>query len=141
MQPRNEKGNPDTRRRAAGRPPFQRVHEPDRLALSGSFPGHVGGRGFVPAIPVNHFQTIRDERFRRLFASATVAAKKILDRPAVRPSAFYAAATLGFARAANLAGEIPKARKAYQDFFGLWKDADPDIPILTQAKTEYANLQ
>jgi hypothetical protein len=34
-----------------------------------------------------------------------------------------------------------KARAAYQDFFALWKDADPDIPILKEAKAEYAKLQ
>ena len=36
---------------------------------------------------------------------------------------------------------LAKARAAYQDFFALWKDADPDIPILKQAKAEYAKLQ
>jgi eukaryotic-like serine/threonine-protein kinase len=39
------------------------------------------------------------------------------------------------------AREATKARTAYQDFLALWKDADPDIPILKQAKTEYAKLQ
>jgi len=38
-------------------------------------------------------------------------------------------------------GDIPKARTSYQDFLTLWKDADPDIPILKQAKAEYANLR
>jgi len=38
-------------------------------------------------------------------------------------------------------GETVKARAAYQDFLTLWKDADPDIPILIAAKTEYAKLQ
>jgi hypothetical protein len=38
-------------------------------------------------------------------------------------------------------GDAPKARAAYQDFFALWKDADPDIPILKEAKAEYAKLQ
>ena len=36
---------------------------------------------------------------------------------------------------------LAKARTAYQDFLTLWKDADPDIPILKQAKAEYAKLQ
>jgi hypothetical protein len=36
---------------------------------------------------------------------------------------------------------LAKARAAYQDFLTLWKDADPDIPILKQAKAEYARLQ
>jgi hypothetical protein len=41
----------------------------------------------------------------------------------------------------ELAGDKTKARSAYQDFLTSWKDADPDIPILKQAKTEYAKLQ
>jgi eukaryotic-like serine/threonine-protein kinase len=40
-----------------------------------------------------------------------------------------------------LHGEQVRAQTAYQDFLTLWKDADPDIPILKQAKTEYAKLQ
>ena len=38
-------------------------------------------------------------------------------------------------------GDKVKAKAAYQDFLTLWKDADPDIPILMQAKAEYAKLQ
>jgi len=48
---------------------------------------------------------------------------------------------LGLARAYTLQGDVTKARIAYQDFLTLWKDADPDIPILKQAKAEYAKLQ
>jgi hypothetical protein len=40
-----------------------------------------------------------------------------------------------------LQSDSAKARTAYQDFLVLWKDADPDIPILKQAKAEYAKLQ
>jgi hypothetical protein len=52
-----------------------------------------------------------------------------------------ALAHLGLARAYALSGDPAKARTAYQDFFALWKDADPDIPILKEAKTEYARLK
>jgi tetratricopeptide (TPR) repeat protein len=52
-----------------------------------------------------------------------------------------ALAHLGLARAYALSGDTAKAKTAYQDFFALWKDADPDIPILKQAKAEYAKLQ
>ncbi|MGA7622926.1 MAG: tetratricopeptide repeat protein [Candidatus Acidiferrales bacterium] len=52
-----------------------------------------------------------------------------------------ALAHLGLARAYALTGDAVKAKNAYQDFFALWKDADPDIPILTAAKSEYAKLQ
>jgi eukaryotic-like serine/threonine-protein kinase len=44
-------------------------------------------------------------------------------------------------RAFALSGDAVKSRTAYQDFFNLWKDADPDIPILKEAKAEYAKLQ
>jgi tetratricopeptide (TPR) repeat protein len=54
---------------------------------------------------------------------------------------FYSLSFLGVARGSALAGNKAKATKAFQDFFDLWKDADPDIPILQQAKAEYAKLQ
>jgi serine/threonine protein kinase/tetratricopeptide (TPR) repeat protein len=50
-------------------------------------------------------------------------------------------AHLGAARAYTLTGEPDKARKAYQDFFALWKDADPEIPVLITAKADYAKLR
>jgi serine/threonine protein kinase/tetratricopeptide (TPR) repeat protein len=53
---------------------------------------------------------------------------------------FYSLSYLGLARASALAGDPAKARRAYKDFLTLWKDADPDIPILKQAKAEYARL-
>ena len=54
---------------------------------------------------------------------------------------YVSLARLGLGRAYVLSGDPVKARVAYQDFFMLWKDADPDIPILKEAKAEYANLQ
>jgi len=50
-------------------------------------------------------------------------------------------ARLGLARSYTLQRDTPKAKTAYQDFLGLWKDADPNIPILKQAEAEYAKLQ
>jgi hypothetical protein len=38
-------------------------------------------------------------------------------------------------------GDTAKAKAAYQEFFSLWKDADPDLPILKEAKAEYAKVQ
>ena len=49
-------------------------------------------------------------------------------------------AQLGLARAYSAQGDREKTRKAYDDFFAMWKDADPDIPILRQAKAEYRKL-
>jgi predicted Zn-dependent protease len=53
----------------------------------------------------------------------------------------YPLAFVGLGRARALAGDSARARNAYSDFFALWKDADPDIPILKEAKAEYARLQ
>ncbi|MBZ5535199.1 MAG: protein kinase [Acidobacteriia bacterium] len=50
-------------------------------------------------------------------------------------------AHLGLARAYAAQGDKSKSRIAYQDFLALWKDADPDIPLLKEAQTEYAKLQ
>ena len=50
-------------------------------------------------------------------------------------------AHLQLARAYALSSDTAKAKAAYQDFLALWKDADPDIPILKEAKAEYARLQ
>ena len=51
---------------------------------------------------------------------------------------FYPLSHLGLGRAYALIGDLPKARKSYENFFTIWKDADPGIPILVQAKKEYA---
>ena len=51
-----------------------------------------------------------------------------------------ALARLGLARAYALQGEQTKARSEYQEFLVLWKVADPDIPILVTAKSEFAKL-
>ncbi len=73
--------------------------------------------------------------------AATIEFQKILDRPSVVSNEIIGAlAHLGMARAYSLSGDQSKARTAYQDFLALWKDADPDIPILKQAKSEYASL-
>jgi hypothetical protein len=68
--------------------------------------------------------------------------QKILDHRGIAVNApIGALAHLGLARANALKGDTAKARSAYQDFLTLWKDADPDIPILQQAKAEYAKLK
>ena len=68
--------------------------------------------------------------------------QKILDHPGVIVNfPLSALSHLGLGRARALSGDKAGARTAYQDFFALWKDADSDIPILKQAKAEYAKLQ
>ncbi|HEV2385749.1 MAG TPA: serine/threonine-protein kinase [Candidatus Acidoferrales bacterium] len=67
--------------------------------------------------------------------------QKILDHPGVVLNEVIAPlAHLGLARADALSGDKAGARKAYQDFFALWQHADPGIPVLQQAKAEYARL-
>ena len=67
--------------------------------------------------------------------------QKILDhRGVILYEPIGALAHLGLARAYVLQGDTVKARAAYQDFLTLWKDADPDVPILKEAKAEYAKL-
>jgi Tfp pilus assembly protein PilF len=73
---------------------------------------------------------------------ATVEFQKLLDhRGIVLNDPVGGLAHLQLARAYTLQGDTAKARAAYQDFLTIWKDADPDIPILKQAKAEYAKLQ
>lgn len=72
---------------------------------------------------------------------AAVEFQKIVDhRGIVLNFPLGALAHVGLGRAYGLQGDVAKARTAYQDFFTLWKDADPDIPILQQARAEYARL-
>jgi hypothetical protein len=67
--------------------------------------------------------------------------RKFLDhRGIVFADPVGAVAHLQLARALVLSGDTAKAKTAYQGFLSLWKDADPDIPILKQAKAEYAKL-
>jgi serine/threonine protein kinase/predicted Zn-dependent protease len=87
---------------------------------------------------------VRGAAYLALHQGAEAAAEfqKILDhRGIVASDPIGALAHLQLGRALVLAGENIKAKAAYQDFLTLWKDADPDIPILQQAKAEYAKLQ
>ena len=74
-------------------------------------------------------------------AAAAVEFEKIL---AHRPLATFAVGNLAhlqLGRAYAMAGENTKAISAYEDFLSLWKDADPDTPILQEAKVEFAKLK
>ena len=88
--------------------------------------------------------TARGESYLALYQGAEAAAQfqKILDhRGIVVSDPIGALAHLQLGRAYALSGDRSKARSAYQDFLTLWKNADPDILILQQAKAEYAKLQ
>jgi len=91
------------------------------------YPVYVRGQAYVDA---------------RQGAEAAAEFQKILDhRGIVASDPIGAVARLQLGRALVLSGDKTKAQAAYQDFLKLWKDADPDIPILQQAKAEYAGLQ
>ena len=102
-----------------------------RSALQGFFgalyPIYVRGQAYLAA---------------RQSAEAAGEFQKILDHRGIMVGdPVSALAHVGLARADAMQGDIAKARAAYQDFLTLWKDADPDVPILMQAKREYAKLQ
>ncbi|MGO9591677.1 MAG: protein kinase domain-containing protein [Candidatus Acidiferrales bacterium] len=97
------------------------------LAIGHMLPVYISGEAYLAA---------------RQGTQAATEFQMILDHAAVvgnEPTG--ALAHLGLGRAYVLTGDTAKARAAYDDFFALWKDADPDIPILVQAKAEYAQLQ
>ena len=73
--------------------------------------------------------------------AATEFQKFIDHRGLVANFPWGAMARLGLARAYAMQGDTAKAKSAYRDFLTLWKDADPDVPVLIQAKSEYAKLQ
>ncbi len=89
-------------------------------------------------------QYVRGQAYLKLNKGAEAAAEfqKILSHRgwSVR-GVLYPLAYVGLARGAILQGDTAKARKAYQGFFALWKDADPDTPILIEAKREYEKLK
>jgi len=53
----------------------------------------------------------------------------------------YALSHLNLGRAKAMQGDLAGAKTSYQNFFAMWKDADPDLPVLKQAKAEYAALK
>ena len=75
------------------------------------------------------------------YTEAAAEYQKILEhRGLVGADPIGALAHLQLGRTFVLSGDEIKAKAAYQDFLALWKDADPDVPILKQAQAEYARL-
>ena len=84
-----------------------------------------------------HIGEVRPSRHREAAAEL----RKILDHPGiVLNDSIGAMARLQLGRALAASGDNAKAKAAYQDLLTLWKDADPEIPILKQAKAEYTKL-
>ncbi len=95
------------------------------------------GTGFEP-------NYLRGQAYLKLGdgAKATAEFQSILNHPGIQPvDPDLSLAHLYLGRAYVLQSDAAKARTAYQDFFALWKDADPDVPILKQAKAEYEKLK
>jgi serine/threonine protein kinase/Flp pilus assembly protein TadD len=91
------------------------------------------------------FRTIylRGQAYLRLGDGKSAAAEfqKIVDHRGVEPlSPYYPLAHLGLARAAAARGAKDESRQYYEKFFAFWKDADPDVALLVEAKREYGNL-
>ena len=111
-------------------------------ALASTAPYELGGT----ALNVNfvvYSVYLRGEAYLagRQGAAAAAEFQKALDHPGlVVNEPIGALAHLGLGRAYAMAGGIAKAKSAYQDFFARWKDADSDVPILKEAKAEYAKL-
>jgi eukaryotic-like serine/threonine-protein kinase len=105
---------------------------PYELGQAGTFinylyPAHVRGRAYLLA----HNGTAAAAEFQKLLDHRGIVGNFVTG----------SLAHLQLGRAYAMAGDSAKAKAAYQDFFNIWKDADPDIPILKQAKAEYAKLQ
>jgi eukaryotic-like serine/threonine-protein kinase len=99
------------------------------------------GLYYFPALMPTY---VRGQAYLKMHDGSKAAAQfqKILDHRGSGPTSLnYVLAQLGLGRANALQGNIARARTAYQDFFRIWKNADPDIPILKEAKAEYARLQ
>jgi eukaryotic-like serine/threonine-protein kinase len=89
----------------------------------------------------NYLRAMAYLQLRRANEAATEF-RAVLDHRGVAPmAATWEMSQLGLARAYALLGDMARARTAYQDFMNQWKDADPDIPILKEARAEYARLQ
>ena len=98
----------------------------DLVATFGGLPVYLRGQAYLAA----HQGAEAAAQFQALLDHSGI----------VEINPWGALAHLGLARASVLQGDTAKAKIAYQDFLALWKDADPDIPILKQAKAEYAKL-
>ena len=113
---------------------------PDRAiaALEPSLPYELGNQGSLYPAYIRGLAYLTQKNG----PAAAAEFQKLLDHPGIVQNFLIGSlAHLQLARAYVLSGDTAKAKAAYQDFFTLWKDADPDIPILKEAKAEYAKLQ
>jgi DNA-binding SARP family transcriptional activator len=112
--------------------------------MPGSGSTGESGTDDVSALPACTRSTFEDWRTSRHVSPAEAAGEfqRILDhRSVVLVDPMDAMARLQLARALALAGDGAKAKRAYEDLFVLWKNADPDVPVLRQARAEYVELR
>ena len=122
-------------------------HAPDRAIVSlepslpyelGSPPPNPGNTAIMYPVYVRGLAYLAQQNG----PAAAAEFQKFLDHPGIVQNFLLGSlAHLQLARAYVMAGDGAKAKSAYQDFLALWKDADPDIPIMKEAKAEYAKLQ
>ncbi len=119
-------------------------HKQPARAIEALEPARIFELGSGPVAPVDFWPLyLRGEAYLDLHdpAKALLEYQKIAAHRGMSPtSPLYVLARLGSARAYVQQGDSNKARAAYQDFFAFWKDADPEIPLLKQAKVEYGKL-
>jgi tetratricopeptide (TPR) repeat protein len=112
--------------------------------LQAASPIELGQIQFVNNISCLYHVYVRGEGYLATGQGSAAAAEfqKILDHSGIVWNCWTGAlAHLGLARAYVLQGDTAKAKAAYQDFLTLWKDSDPDVPVLVAAKAEYAKLK
>jgi tetratricopeptide (TPR) repeat protein len=113
----------------------------DALAASAPYELAEGNTSFTFALYPVYLRGEADLAAKQ-GAAAVAEFQKILDHAGVVGNEpIGALAHLGLGRGYAISGGAANAKTAYQDFFALWQNADPDVPILTQAKTEYARLK
>jgi hypothetical protein len=115
----------------------------ERLEIALRYELAVNGLNFKQYLGGLHSAYVRGEAFvaAHRYAEAVTEFQKILDhRGIVALDPIGALAHWQLGKALALAGDRTKAKAAYQEFLSLWTAADPDIPILQQAKMEYAKL-
>ena len=117
-------------------------HNPQEAlsALEATLPYELGNEGYANLYPA-YLRGIAYLQAKQGEQAAAEFNKLLKHRGMVKNSPWVALAQLQLGRAQAMSGDLASARKSYQDFFALWKNADPDIPVLLQAKVEYARLQ
>ncbi|MGA7631713.1 MAG: hypothetical protein WCB11_13165, partial [Terriglobales bacterium] len=135
----------DTLLHSVGSPSVRALIELNRKApdkaielMKAATPYEMGGNVFPAPVYIRGLAYLQARRG----TDAAAEFQRIIDHRGIAPNApEHSLAKLGLGRAEVMFGDTAKAKTAYQDFFALWKDADPDVPILKEAKAEYERLQ